>query len=250
VPFIELTTGARLFYEDVGQGEPLLAIHGFLGTGRKHLDSVIDWLSADYRVLAPTIRGYGQSEPKPRDYPLDFYHRDARDVLAFMDALHIDKAHIMGFSDGGEISLVCGGMQPERFKSVIAWGAIGYYGPAMRPFAQRMYPPTWMTEDDKQLHGITDPDSVVLGWINAVKYMIDMGGDVSLSLAPKITCPLLLMLGDEDSLNPEEYGRSFVERTPNGRLVMFPCGHPIHEQRWEEFQQIVGDFLDTVKAAT
>ena len=250
MPFIELTTGARLFCEDVGKGEPLIAIHGFLGTGREHLGNVIDWLSTEYRVLAPTIRGYGESEPKPRDYPLDFYHRDARDVLAFMDALGIDRAHILGFSDGGEISLICGGMQPERFKSVTAWGAIGYYGPAMRPFAQRMYPPTWITEEDKRLHGISDPEALVLGWINAVKYMIDMGGDVSLSLAPNIQCPLLLMLGDEDSLNPEEYGRNFVERTPNGRLVMFQCGHPIHEQRWEEFQQVVGAFLDSVRAKT
>lgn len=249
MPFIELSTGARLFYEDVGQGEALLGIHGFLGTGRKDLGHVIDWLGDEYRVLAPTIRGYGESEPKPRDYPLDFYHRDARDVLAFMDALNIEKAHILGFSDGGEIALICAGMQSERFKSVVVWGAVGYFGPAMRPFAQRMYPATWMTEQDKQINGITDPDAFVLGWINAVKHMIDSGGDVSLSLAPNITCPLLMMLGDEDNLNPEEYGRNFVERTPNGRLVMFHCGHPIHDQRQEEFRQVVGDFLNAVKAA-
>jgi valacyclovir hydrolase len=198
-------------------------------------------------VLGPSLRGYGQSEPKPRDFPLDFYHRDARDVLALMDALNIDRAHILGYSDGGEVALICAGMQPERFKSVIAWGAVGYYGPAMRPVAQRSYPPTWITEEDKRIHGITDPNAFALGWINAVKYMIDSGGDVSLSLAPNITCPLLLMLGDQDTLNPEEYGRAFVERTPNGKLVMFQCGHPIHRERWEEFQQVVGDFLLSVK---
>jgi valacyclovir hydrolase len=170
-------------------------------------------------------------------------------MLAFMDALNIEKAHILGFSDGGEISLICAGMHPERFKSVVVWGAVGYFGPAMRPVAQRMYPATWMTEEDKQINGITDPDAFVLGWINAVKHMIDSGGDVSLSLAPNIACPLLLMLGDEDTLNPEEYGRNFVERTPNGRLVMFHCGHPIHKQRWEGFQRVVGDFLNDVKVA-
>lgn len=248
MPFVDLSTGARLFYEDVGQGEPLIAIHGFLGSGRVDLGNVIDWLSQDYRVLAPTIRGYGESEPKPRDYPPDFYHRDGRDVLAFMDALNIDRAHILGFSDGGEISLVCAGTQPERFQSVTAWGAVGYFGPAMRPFAQRMYPADWMTEDEKQRNGITDPNGLVLGWINAVKQMIDSGGDVSLSLAPNIACPLLLMLGREDHLNPEAYGRNFVERAPNGRMVMFDCAHPIHQQRWDEFQQVVGDFLRSAEA--
>jgi valacyclovir hydrolase len=248
MPFIELSTGARLFYEDVGQGEPLLAIHGFLGTGRKDLGHVIDWLSEKYRVFAPTIRGYGQSEPKPRDYPLDFYYRDANDVMAFMDALKVERAHILGYSDGGEIALICAGMQPDRFKSVTVWGAVGYFGPDVRAAAQRLYPPTWMTDEDRLMIAPADPNTVMLGWINALKHMIDSGGDVSLSLAPNITCPLLMMLGDEDNLNPEAYGRNFVEKTLKGRLVMFHCGHPIHDQQRDEFRKVVGDFLNKVKA--
>src|SRR5690606_30508525 len=248
MPFIDLSTGARLFYKDVGQGEPLLAIHGFLGTGRKDLGHVIDWLSEKYRVFAPTIRGYGQSEPKPRDFPPDFYHRDARDVIAFMDALNIEQAHLLGYSDGGEIALICAGTQPERFKSVVVWGAMGYFGPDVRAAAQQLYPPLWMTDEDRQVIAPADPDKVMLNWVNAIKYMVDSGGDVSLSLAPNITPPLLMMLGDEDHLNPEEYGRNFVEKTPNGRLVMFQCGHSIHKQRQDEFRQVVGDFLDSVKA--
>ena len=77
--------------------------------------------------------------------------------------------------------------------------------------------------------------------------MIDSGGDVSLSLAGNITCPVLLMLGDQDTLNPESYGRAFVDKTANGQLVMFPCGHPVHDQQWEKFQRVVGNFLDSVK---
>lgn len=252
MPFIDLPTGARLHYEDVYRGdspqpETLIAIHGWLGTARSHLGRVIDWLSADYRVLGPTRRGYGESLPKPRDYPYDFYHRDARDMLAFMDALRIDRAHLMGFSDGGETALVAAGLAPERFLSVAVWGAVGYFGPAMRPVIQRSYPATWLDEETKRQHGITDGDQFVLGWINAVKTMIDRGGDVSLSLAPKIACPLLLMLGYDDLLNPREYGETFARRAPDGRLVMFPCGHAIHDQRWEDFQRVVGDFLQQVR---
>lgn len=243
MPFAELNTGARLFYEDVGTGEPVIAVHGFLGTGRKDLGNVIDWLSSRYRVLAPTIRGYGESEPKPRDYPVDFYHRDARDVLAFMDALGIEKAHLLGYSDGGEIGLICAGTQPERFYSVAVWGAVGYFGPAVRETAQRMYPPTWMSDEDKAVIAPATPEAIVLGWINAFKGMVDAGGDVSLHLAPNVTCPLMLMLGDGDTLNPESYGRRFIDQTPGGKLVMFHCGHPIHRERWDEFQHVVGAFL-------
>lgn len=247
MPFIETSTGAKLFYEEAGAGEPLIALHGMLGTGRRHLGRVIDWLSERYHVIAPTLRGYGESEPKPRDFPLDFYHRDARDVLALMDALNVEKAHVLGYSDGGEISLIVAGMQPERFLSCTAWGAVGYFGPDMRAVAQRMYPATWMSQEEKDLHGIESADAFALGWINAVKHMIDSGGDVSLSLAPQIACPVLLMLGVRDTLNPEAYGRNFIDQTRNGRLVMFDSGHPVHDEQWDRFKQVVGDFLDAVR---
>jgi valacyclovir hydrolase len=251
MPFIDTYTGARLHYEDVGDGAPLIALHGFLGTGRADLGSVIDWLSADagggYHVLAPSLRGYGESLPKPRDFPVDFYRRDARDVLAFMDALDIERAHLFGYSDGGETAMMAAGLQPARFRSLMTVGAVGYFGPAMRPVAQAMYPATWLTEAEKARNHITDPDAFELGWINAVKTLIDQGGDVSLSLAANITCPVLLMLGERDTLNPQDYGQNFIDRTPNGRLVMFPTGHAIHDQDWDGFQRIVAEFLRGAK---
>lgn len=248
MPFIDLTTGARFHYEDEGQGEPVIALHGRFGTARADLSTIIDWLSADgYRVLGPSLRGYGQSTPKPRDYPFDFYHRDARDVIAFMDALGIAKAHLLGYSDGGETALVAAGLAPERFQSVAVWGAIGYFGEIIRPVVQANYPADWMDEETKQLNGIDDPNPIVLQWVQALKFMIDSGGDVSLSLAPHISAPVLLMLGTGDRLNPQEYGQNFVDKTPNGRLVMFETGHGIHDQDWQGFQRVVGAFLKTSK---
>ncbi len=244
MPFVEIATGARLHYEDEGRGEPLIALHGRFGTARADMPRLIDTLSADgYHVYGPSLRGYGQSTPKPRDYPIDFYHRDARDVIAFMDALNIEQAHIIGFSDGGETALVAAGLAPERFKSVAVWGAIGYFGEIIRPVVQANYPADWMDEETKQLNGITDPNPIVLQWVQALKHMIDSGGDVSLSLAPNITAPVLLMLGDQDRLNPEAYGQNFVDKTPKGQLVMFKTGHAIHDQDWEGFKQVLGDFL-------
>src|SRR5262245_5233934 len=102
MPFAYISTGATLQYEDVGSGTPVIAIHGRLGRPNEDFARIFDWLSPNYRVIAPWLRGYGQSQPKPRDFPLKFYHRDADDVLAFMDALNIDKSHLLGYSDGGE----------------------------------------------------------------------------------------------------------------------------------------------------
>jgi valacyclovir hydrolase len=250
--FVDLSTGARFHYVDTDPTDSaktvVLLLHGMLGTAELHFPNVIEWLRPDYRVVGPSLRGYGQSTPKPRDFPVDFYQRDARDVLAFMDALGLDRVHVLGYSDGGETALLAAGFAPERFKSVVAWGAVGYFGPAMRPVAQRMYPADWMTEEEKALHGIPDANAFALGWINAARHIIDSGGDLSLSLAEKISAPLLLMLGDQDTLNPAEYGQRLVDRAPNGRLQIFECGHPVHDQQWEAFKAAVGPFLKTAEA--
>jgi valacyclovir hydrolase len=246
MPFVETSTGARLHYEDCGVGEPVVVLHGLLGTARTQLPQLMDWLSTRYRVLGPTLRGYGQSAPKPRDFPLDFYHRDARDVIAFIDALHIERAHLLGYSDGGETALVAAGLAPTRFKSVAVWGAVGYYGPAMRQYAQSTYPGTWITEADRRLHGLPDPDTFALSWVTAVRNMIDAGGDISLSLADKMSMPVLMMLGDQDHLNPPDHAQKLLGKMPNGRLRMFHSAHPIHDQDWENFSLVLGQFLDSV----
>lgn len=243
MPFIDTNTGAHLHYDEVGTGEPLVLLHGLLGTAQRDLGQVMAWLGERYHVYGPSLRGYGESTPKPRDFPFDFYHRDAQDILAFMDALNISSAHILGYSDGGETALVAAGLQPQRFKSVAVIGAVGNFSPAVRPRVQSLYPATWITDEEKQLHGIADANAFILQWINALKHTIDTGGDISLSLAPNITCPLLIMLGDKDTLNPAAYAQTFIERTPNGRLEMFTCGHPVHTEAWSDFKHVYGEFL-------
>lgn len=246
MPLITLPTGATLHYTDTGNAQhtaPVLLIHGFLGTGETEFPHVADWLRETYRVITPTLRGYGDSMPKPRKFPPGTYHQDAKDLAALMDALNIERAHLIGYSDGGEVALIFGGTYPDRCETVITWGAVGYYGPQMRPVAQRMFPATWMTATDKKRHGIDHADAFVLSWIKSVHRIIDSGGDLSLSLADKLTVPVLLMLGERDTLNPIEYGQKFIDRTPNGRLVTFDCGHAVHTEAWESFRRTVGAFL-------
>ncbi len=243
MPVIDLLTGATLDYVERGSGFPLIALHGHLGTASTHLPQVVDWLGQSYHVYGPSLRGYGGSLPKPRDYPLDFYHRDARDVLAFMDALQIEQAHALGYSDGGETALVAAGLAPERFRSVAVWGAVGSLGAEILPAVRASQPATWVNEATRALHGITDPDALMLQWVRALEFMIDRGGDLSLSLASRITAPVLLMLGERDTLNPQARAQRFIDQAPNGRLQMLGTGHAIHDEDWPGFQRVVGAFL-------
>lgn len=250
MPYVDISSGARLEYVDTAPDDftrpVIVAVHGMLGTARQHLGSVIDWLAEDYRVLGPSMRGYGQSRPRPREFPPDFYKRDTRDLLAFMDALAIERAHVLGFSDGGEIALMAGGVAPERFQSVIAWGSVGYFGPRLQEvvtapgYLERLSPtPTEMT-----LHGILDREAFARAWVDAVLHMVDVdAGDVSLSSAPNITAPLLMMLGRDDTLNPVAYAERYLEAVGHGELALFDCGHPIHDQQPESFRSTVKAFL-------
>jgi valacyclovir hydrolase len=247
MPIVETSTGATLHYTErnpQASGAPIVAIHGLLGTAERDLGNVMDWLAEEgYRVLGLTLRGYGESGPKPRDFPHDFYHRDAKDTIAFLDALHIDKAHLMGYSDGGETVMAAAGLAPDRVASVIAWGAVGSFGPELRPIFQRTYPGDWITDEVKALHGFTDARAFTGEWVKATQMMLDLGGDVSLSLAPNITCPLLMMLGENDTLNPQFYGEKFAKAAQNGRLEMLPGGHPVHLEQFERFKELIEPFL-------
>ena len=242
MPLVDLPTGARLRFEALGpasEAAPVILLHGMLGTARLHLGHVMDWLGAQgFRVIGLTLRGYGESQPKPRDFPDDFYQRDAGDLLAFMDALSLNRAHLIGYSDGGEVALIAAGQAPARVASCIAIGAIGNFSPELRPQFQRLYPGDWITDEEKQLHGFSDAARFTGEWARAMTRMIDAGGDVSLSLAPNISCPLIIMLGEKDKLNPRRNGERFIAAAPNGRLAMFPCGHAVHDQQGGAFRRM------------
>lgn len=245
MPMIELSTGATLDVLETGNpdGQPVVLIHGLLGTGLLNFADLIDWLAPDYRVIAPTLRGYGESLPKPRDFPARFYQRDADDVLALLDALELtNNVRLMGFSDGGETALCLASTAPERFESVLVWGAVGHFGPEMRPIAQRVYRADWLTPELMATHHIDNADSFALRWIRAFHQIIDLGGDITLSRAEQFTMPLMVILGDQDTLNPVSYGEKLVEALPNGKLVVLPCGHNVHKELPAEFKQAVVTF--------
>lgn len=244
---VDLPTGASLHYEDMRPASakaPVILIHGMLGTARIHLGHVMDWLHVQgFRVIGLTMRGYGESQPKPRDFPDNFYRRDADDLLAFLDALSIKRAHLIGYSDGGEVALIATGKAPQLIASCIAIGAIGNFGPELRPQFQRMYPGDWITDEEKRIHGFDDAARFTREWARAMTRMIDAGGDVSLSLALNITCPLIIMLGEKDKLNPRRNGERFVNVVPKGRLAMFDCGHAVHDKQRDAFYRMTLDHL-------
>lgn len=248
MPFVECATGAKLHYEQWNAeavGIPVVVLHGMLGTATVDLEETNQYIAnLGFHVIAPTLRGYGESTPKPRNFPMRFYERDADDVMAFLDALDIQKAHLIGYSDGGEIALLCAGKFPNRWASAACWGAVGYFGEGMRLVAQnpRVIAGDHIEEWEVELHGI-DRKTFGRDWVRSIVNYIDTGGDVSLSFAPNIQCPLLLMLGETDRLNPREFADIYLQKVGYGTLEMFAGGHACHTEQTEPFRRVLSAFL-------
>jgi valacyclovir hydrolase len=241
----------RLWYEDAGQGEAVLMLHGFTGTARSDLGVQIDYFGPFFRVIAPDLRGYGRSEPKPRMFGPDFYVQDALDVGALLDVLGIDQAHVLGYSDGAESAILAAIERPDRVRSVVAWGLTGVLGPEIENVADNFLPvsewpekrPDWTAEIVAN-HSAEWLVPMVEGWSAAIKQIVAAGGDVSLGLAHEIRCPVLLINGEHDTGNPEHLARQLAERIPDCTFEIWPgLGHPVHKEAPEAFQARVLAFL-------
>ncbi len=247
--------GQHLWYEESGQGDAMLLLHGYTGTARADLGAEIDFFSQFYHVIAPDLRGYGRSEPKPRRFPADFYVQDALDAAALLDALGIARAHVLGYSDGGESALLAAIERPDLARSVTAWGVIGGFGPEINAIAESQVA---LDELDERrpglrarivaLHGAESLAPMVEGWSAAISAIVAAGGDVSLGRAHEIRCPVLLVNGEHDQGNPEYLARQLAQRIPACIFEVWPgLGHPVHLEAPERFHPRVLSFLQGVR---
>lgn len=118
--------GVELAYMNVGEGAPILLIHGF-ASNSVNTWATTGWVDAlsgsGYRVIALDCRGHGNSEKlhDPNAYSMDLMADDARRLL---DHLELDQAHVFGYSMGARVSLLLGAVERDRIRTV-TMGAIG-----------------------------------------------------------------------------------------------------------------------------
>jgi len=118
------SNGVQIQYVDQGRGAPVVLLHGFTGSYARHWEApgVIDALqTAGYRAIAMDCRGHGQSG-KPHD-PGQYGLEMVLDVVRLLDHLHIDRAHIVGYSMGGAIANQLLVRYPARVRTATLLGA-------------------------------------------------------------------------------------------------------------------------------
>ena len=240
----------RIYYEEAGQGEPVLLLPGWGGS--------IDELSALRRALAPSFRiiaadlpGSGKSGPQPRTYTPAYYEHDAEAALAMLRSIGATPAHVAGFSDGGEYALLMAATEPDAIRSLVTWGSAGSLGDNL-PMADAMatiiddpIPP--MLEFSaymKAAYGEANARVMTRSAAAAFRAIIEAGGDVSRSRAADICCPALLITGEHDFLAPPSLVADMAQAIPNGQfLEVKGAGHPVHLERADWLVKTVVDWI-------
>ena len=270
----------KLHYVDWGNTDkpPLLLIHG----GRDHArnwDWVAQELRHDYHIIAPDLRGHGDSQwAVGGSYAMIDY---TLDVAQLLDALGTFPLTIIGHSLGGSIALQYTGTHPDRVEKVVAIEGLGP-PPGMireRPARERMlewiaemqalarrHPRRYKSLEESvermrdanphlspaqarhlTIHGsYRDEDGTYLwkfdNYVRAASpYLFNMRD--ARELWSEITCPVLLMRGTESwASDPEKDGRATAFK--NYRLVNIErAGHWVHHDQLEVFLKHVREFL-------
>ena len=120
MPHITADDGIKLYYEECGQGAPILFVHEFLGEYRSW-EAQMRYFSRRYRCIAYNARGYPPSDMPDRIEDYSFEHQRAG-IRAMLDGLKIDHAHIVGLSMGAFATFYFGMQWPERARSLTLAG--------------------------------------------------------------------------------------------------------------------------------
>lgn len=274
MPHAKTNDGVTLYYEETGSGSTVLFVHEFAGDCRSW-EPQMRHFGQRHRAIAFNARGYSPSDipAAPSAYS---QNRAADDILALLDHLGIERAHVVGLSMGGFATLHFGFRHPERALSLVV-GGCGYGAEpeqreifraeaaaiaqfiteqGMPAFAEKYaYGPTRVQFENKDPRGFAEfkcqlaslsavgAANTQLGCQRERPSLYDLAAEMK-----TLTVPTLILNGDEDwpCLTPG----IFMKRTiPTAALVLMAnCGHTINLEEPDSFNAIVGRFLAHVES--
>lgn len=253
----------EIHYQAVGQGPPLLLIHG-IGASLHCWDSLVPLLSKDFQVIALDLPGFGRSSKQVgAQYGLD---DQSERIEQFLDYLEIDRCSLVGNSMGGTLALWLAHRHPKRFPNVVAiapaanpklvpWltDKIGFLsGPAswlfLRGIAERFHKSTLANPDKLSARHVTQTLSVYRRNPVAIKSFLAATAAISdpRLLDRTFESRALILWGAHDKLVPRWTIDRLMPRLADATLVIHPNGgHQLQEDDPEWTYQKIIDFLPT-----
>ena len=270
--------GHTLSYVDSGAGEPILFVHGLLGSHRnwRHL---VDRLDNTNRVIVPDLFGHGASEKHEGDYSPAAQAATLRDLINLLD---IERVTIVGHSLGGGISLAFCYLFPERVERLVLVGTGGLgreVSPVLRaatlPVADWVLPVIaspwvrggaelvgrglslfgWRASHDMRAawEGFTELSDADArrAFLATTRSVMNSGGQ-SIAAHEYLTelsgVPVLIVWGTNDMVIPAAHARRAAELSPACRVELFEgAGHFPHLDQPDRFADVLRDFMATTE---
>jgi pimeloyl-ACP methyl ester carboxylesterase len=235
--------GARIWYSSHGSGPPVVLLHGGLGHSGNWGYQVPALLHAGYRVVLIDSRGQGRSTRDPRPYS---YELMASDVLAVMDAVHLERAALVGWSDGACTALVLARQAPERVTGVF------FFACNMDPSGVREFQPTPIvdrcfrrhTQDYERLSPTPDQFTMLL---EDLGLMQRTQPKYSVQDLAEIRVPVVIAHSEQDEFIKRDHAEQLARSIPGAQLVVLPgVSHFAPLQRPDQFNAVILDFLERV----
>ena len=260
-----LAAGHLTNYHDVGEGEPVLLLHGS-GPG---VSAFANWrltlrdLSPHFRVVAPDLAGFGFTQ-SPDGH---VHSREAwlEQIVAFLDELQLDRVHVIGNSFGGSMALALTIAHPERVNRLVLMGSVGVqfdltegldavwgYEPSvenMRAIMQYFaYDQSLVADDIVEMRfrasmrpGVHEAYASMFPaprqrWVDAMSHPEEAIREIS--------SPTLLVHGRDDQVIPLATSLTMLEWINNSQMHIFGrCGHWTQIEHAAAFARVVTDFL-------
>ncbi len=259
--YVPVSGGGQIYYEAVGEGTPVILLHGHTLDLRMWDPQVKPLLDAGYRVIRPEMRGYGHSSKQQPGQ--QFTHLD--DMMTVMDSLHITKAHVVGLSMGSFVASEMVSMHSDRLlTATLASGNIRNIPGPSTPFdslelarkdsviAQNLAQgiDKWKEEWIEKLvsgggsnreairESVTQQVNDWDAWQLVNREMRNYYGyeawDTLKARQPEI--PVLILSGEKEGKGKNP----MLQYLPNGRQVIIPdCGHMSNMEKPEDFTQLI-----------
>jgi aminoacrylate hydrolase len=252
---------SAIYYEEHGQGPPVLLVPGLGGVGTCWAAQVAEF-AREFRVIVHDHRGTGRSARPLMEYSVE---QMTADVLRVMDACGVERAHVVGHSTGGAIGQIMALDHPGRISALVGantWthcdpyfkhvfrfrggllerGHVDLYASAA---SLMLWSADWIAENMERVEreertmreNFPDP-RIGKARIDAIT-RFDRRRDLG-----RIRLPTLIVGAEDDMVTPAYFSRDLAKLIPGARLAMLPHGgHSCYQTRVAEWNGIVLDFL-------
>ncbi|KAM4027246.1 valacyclovir hydrolase isoform 2-T2 [Anomaloglossus baeobatrachus] len=216
--------GVNLHYQRTGCGDhAVLLLPGALGCSQTDFGPQLKFLNKErFTIIGWDPRGYGLSIPPARDYPTDFFSRDAKDAVDLMQALNFKKISLLGWSDGGITALIAAGSYPSLINKLVIWGANAYVTEEDLVLYNAVKDVrTWSPKMRKPMEDIYEKEyfaNTFSAWVEGITQFINKpNGNICRHLLPLIVCPTLIVHGMKDPMVPKFHPQFLHEQIKNSR---------------------------------